>query len=151
MTAVLLTLSLLLACGEKSTAPASNRDARPVVSLGSVDIPGDAKSKDFAKALLGTTIKEFRPTDGGGATLIYTVMRFANDNTWKAEAYVKVEDMQIECTESGTWSMTEAESNNSAAVAWSVNSTDCAGRSEGNETRALLTLVNGGIEDIQFR
>ncbi len=151
MNAAFLALIPLVACGEKETPPGSNMSAKSNVSLGSLDIPKDAKSKDFAKNLLGAAIKDFQPTDGGGAKLVYSSMRFAADNTWKASAYVKVEDLEMECTESGGWTMTAADSGSTATVTWKVDATDCVGRSSGSETRALITLSGGAIKDIKFR
>ena len=145
-------MTLLMACGDKTPPASSGSASAPSsVSLGDVDIPDDSKSKAFAKGLLGLTLTDFQPTDNSGAKLVYKSMQFSNDNTWKATAYVEVEDMQMDCTESGTWTMSAAESNSSAAVAWTLSSTDCAGRDSGSETRALMTLSAGGLKDLKFR
>jgi len=146
-------MTFLVACGEKAAPPASSATASAPAkaSTGSVSIPGDSKSKAFAENLLNTTLSEFQPTDTSGAKLVYKQMRFANDNTWKASAYVQVEDMQMDCSESGTWTMGAADSASTATVSWKLDNTDCAGRDAGSESRALMTLSNGSLKDLKFR
>jgi hypothetical protein len=155
MRAALLSMTLLLACGEKSAPPASSLSATRTVSLVDIEIPGDAKSKDFALLLLGTTLTEFQPTDSSGAKFVYKTMRFSNGNTWSAEAYLylEAEDIRIDCKESGSWSMNPADSSSVAGVTWKVESSDCSGREGviGSATRAVMTLGKGGLEDIKFR
>ena len=153
MHAALISMTLLMACGEKAAPPASSATATPRVTLDNVDIPGDSKSKAFAMRLLATPLSELQPTDAAGAKFVYKTMTFSNGNTWSADAYLyyAAEDIQIDCKESGTWSMTPAESNELAGVNWKVEKTDCSGREAGGETRAMLTLGKDGLKDIKFR
>lgn len=110
--------------------------------------PDDATSKKFAANLLATTIENFTPSDGGGAKFEYTVFKFAGDNTWTAEGYVEIADERMECTESGAWTMDAAASASEATVTWTLDNTDCPGRSAGGETRALLKLTKNGVDAI---
>ena len=155
MRAFLILTTLLVACGEKSAPPASSASAAPSVTLTDVQIPGDSKSKAFAMRLLSTPLVELQPTDSAGAKFVYKKMTFSNGNTWSADAYLYLasEDIQIDCKESGTWTMTAADSSTVAGVTWKVDKSDCSGRDGvvGTETRAIMTLGKSGLEEIKFR
>jgi len=151
MRRVLVAMTLLAACGEKAAPPASSASASPTITLINVEIPGDSDSMAFAKLLLQTTLTNFKPTDSSGAKFVYKTMQFSNGNSWKAAAYIEMDDIQIDCEESGSWSITPAESATVAGVNWKVETTDCAGREAGGETRALMTLSKTGLTNIRFR
>lgn len=112
------------------------------------DVPDDGNSKKFASQLIETAIANFSPSDGGGATFKYSTLAFVGDNTWKADAYIEIQDERMECVESGGWTMEPAESSTVGTVTWKVESTDCPGRESGGQTRALLTLSKSGIDAI---
>ena len=147
-------LSLLL-----TTADAKKNkggDAEPVTSepteenaekLG--DVPSDGTSKKFAKKLLSTDINNFSPDAEG---LRYNKMTFNADNTWVADAVVSVMDEEMECHESGTWSMDAAKSNTVANMDWSITKTDCPTRQAPMNLRVEVTLVDtsSGI-NVNFR
>lgn len=151
MRTALFSMTLMMACSNKAATPASSQDAPPKVSLAGLEIPTDSKSEDFARRLLQTPLNNFSPTDAAGAKFVYTNLVFSTGNTWAAEAYVEFDEMQIECTESGTWSMTPAQSSTTAGISWTVAKTDCAGREAGGEVRALMTLGSKGLDSIKFR
>lgn len=119
--------------------------------LSAMQVPDDKASRDFAEKLVAITIRDFRPSDGGGAKFEYTTLGFAPDNTWKAAGYIEIQDERMECTESGTWSMEPAESGKIATISWALVKTDCPGRDAGGDTRALVTLGKTGFESIKFR
>ena len=112
------------------------------------DVPADGNSKKYAQKLIETEIKDFSPSDGGGAKFEYTRMQFAGDNTWSAEGYVEIADERMECEERGRWTMDPATSATEATVTWTLESTDCPGRESGGETRAVLKLTKSGLEAI---
>ena len=112
--------------------------------------PDDGASKKFGMQLMTSTLRNFRPSDGG-AKFQYDAMTFAADNTWKADGWVEFDDERMECAESGKWSMDPAESDKVATVTWTVDDTDCPGREAGAEVRAQLTLGKGGAVEAVFR
>ena len=114
-------------------------------------LPQDATSKAYVGNLVDTTFTNFRPVEGGGAVLNYDTMRFRPDGTWAAEGGVSIMEDTMECTESGSWSMEPASSESVSVVTWSVEATDCASRSPGSDTRAQITLEDGGRYKFQFR
>ena len=142
---------LTIACGEKKE-PASSADAaaeEPVAtSESSSTLPQDKASKAFVKALVDLEIARFSPTDDG--VLKYDTLVFSADATWSAQAAVEIMDERIECTESGGWSMDPATTDTNAAITWSVDTTNCAGREAGDVQRALVELSAGRF-DVSFR
>jgi len=112
------------------------------------DVPDDGNSKKFASKLIETSITDFRPSDGGGATFKYSSLSFIGDNTWKADAYVEIQDERMECIESGGWTMEPAESSTVGTVTWELESTDCPGRESGGKTRVQFTLTKNGVDAI---
>ncbi|GEM_PF-1984568 len=143
---------LTLACGEKKD-PASSADAAqdaPAEDIqeASDTLPQDKASQAFAKALVGLEITRFTPTDDG--VLKYDTLSFGADATWSANAAVEIMDERMECTEGGAWSMEPATSDTNAAITWSVDSTNCAGREPGDVQRALVELGAGSF-DVSFR
>lgn len=134
---------------KKDKGEAASADAGPDTSA--MDVPDDKSSKAFAEQLVGLTIQDFRPSDGGGAKFEYTTLGFSPDNTWKASGYVEIMDERMECTESGSWSMEPAESNKTATLSWKLDKTDCPGRESGGETRAVVTLGKSGFDSVKFR
>ena len=147
-------LSLLL-----NTADAKKNkggDAEPVTpestdaksdKLGNV--PSDDASKKFAKKLLDTDINNFSPDAEG---LRYNKMTFNADNTWIANAVVSVMDEEMECQESGAWTMDSAKSDTVANMDWSITKTDCPTRQAPMDLRVEVTLVDtsSGI-NVNFR
>ena len=142
----------LAACGKKE-APASAGDAvADAAPAQQADVPDDAKSRAFSERLLKLNVKEFAPSDGGGAKFMYDSLSFKPDNTWHAEGYVEADDERMDCKEDGTWTMEPAETETTAVVVWVVKKTTCISRETGDQTRALLTLSSTGeIDKIAFR
>jgi len=105
----------------------------------------------FAAALVANTTRNFTPTDSDGAVFEYTTLQFRGDGTWRAEGYVEAMDERMECVESGTWTIDDASSATVGTIAWSVGETSCVGRDSGTETRAEVTVSDGGIRSALFR
>ncbi len=143
----------LVACGSK-TPPVSSGDAAAAASAAADaatgDFPSDAASQAFVSALSALTITDFHAVDAGGARVILSTLNFKADNTWVAEGYVDAGEEQMECSENGTWTMDAAQSKTEATIDWVIAATDCVGRSEGDSTRALVTIDGGDVE-IAFR
>ena len=139
----------LLACGEKSGT--TSAPAAAAATNFTMELPDDGASRTFAETLVGGTTTNFAPTDSDGAAFEYTKLQFRPDGTWHAEGYVEAMDERMECTESGAWSMTAADSKTVATVSWTVKDTSCVGREAGTETRAQLTVSKTGIESAMFR
>ena len=139
----------IIACGEKSSTTSSPEAA--AATKFTMELPADATSRGFAEMLVASTTSDFTPTDGDGAKFEYTSLQFRPDGTWFAEGYVEAMDERMECTESGTWSMTAADSKTVATVTWVVGDTNCVGRDNANESRAQLTISKSGIDSAMFR
>lgn len=142
----------LVACGEK--APPENAGSAPTStpSTGKVaGAPGDSTSQSFARALVALTVKDFSASGASGATFKYTTLRFNADGTFSADGYVQIDDESMDCKESGPWSMDAAESATVAAVTWKVETTSCAGRDPGAETRAKIDLSDSDNPKFSFR
>lgn len=149
MLATVLTLTSLIACGEKT--PAATAAAAPAASQISMSIPDGGKAKAFAMAMIGTPTQNFSPSDNDGAVFEYTKLAFRGDGGWMAEGYVEAMDERMECAESGTWIIEEVESASIGMISWKVTDTDCVGRDNGTETRAKVTVGKAGIESALFR
>ena len=146
LTILLLPLALNTADAKKSKSPeAASADApadTPVEAQ--ADVPGDAASKKFSKALLAPEgFNNFVPDVEG---LVYKNVRFSPDNTWTADAAIELMDESMECTESGTWTMDPAQSPKTSGMEWSIDSTDCPSLDSGRKLRILATLNGTSIE-----
>lgn len=138
----------LFACGEK-TPPVAGGAAKGLAA--GADVPDDANSKAFARALVAKDTSNFKPTDAQGAKFVYTQLSFRGDNTWVANGYVEAMDERMECAESGTWTMSTADTPTLATMNWQLVKTNCAGREAGEDTRVQVTLGNSGISQALFR
>lgn len=145
----LLLASLLFACGDK-TAPNAAGAARGLPQ--GANVPDDANSKAFALGLIANPTSNFSPTDALGAKFRYTSFEFRGDNTWVAVGYVEAMDEKMECAESGSWTMSPADSPTVATMEWALEKTNCAGRDlAGGSTRVEITLGGSGITQALFR
>lgn len=107
--------------------------------------PSDSKSKAFIKALLNTGLTNFSPDAEG---LKYKTMTFNADNTFRVDAALTAMDEEIECAESGKWTMDAAESKTTASMNWSITSSDCPTRSTPIELRVKVLIEKN---EIHFR
>ena len=121
--------------------------AQPETVETKVEAPTDAKSKKFLKTLLSTEFENIAPEGDG---FLYKKIRFKNDNSWSADAVIIVMEEEMDCIESGTWTMDPATANNNAALTWKITSTDCPSREVGGSVRINATL-NGTSIDAQYR
>ncbi len=144
-----LALLTLAACGGKQAEP--EVAAEPVAAI-NANIPQDANSQSFAKALLGLNITNFRPSDAmGGAVLTYSSLSFRPDGSWHAAGQVAIGEDSMECNEQGSWSMEPADQATTATMTWSVETTDCAGRKAGTEQRVQMSILANGQYKVLFR
>ena len=148
-TLVIFFTSTLLACGEKTATTSS--PAAAAATAFTMDLPDDANSRAFAETLVGGVTTQFTPTDADGAAFEYTKLLFRPDGTWVAEGYVEAMDERMDCAESGSWSMSAADSKTVATVSWNVSETSCVGRDNGTQSRAQLTISKSGVESAMFR
>ena len=147
-----LVMALVAGCGPKAE-PASSGDAAAATSSSSKlgdQVPSDGTSQDFAKKLVALDITNHKAVDGDGVKLVYAQLSFEGDGSWNANGAVEVMDEEMECTESGTWSMSPASSSTVASVEWTLGKTNCAGRDTGTVVRAEATLSKSGW-DLKFR
>ena len=102
------------------------------------NVPTDKTSAKFAEKLLSTTGKNISPNAEG---LIYRELFFSADNTFSTNAVVAVMDEEMECAESGTWTMDAAKEANIANMSWEITSTDCPTRQAPISLRVEIELV----------
>ena len=114
-------------------------------SEAAANVPSDSKSKAFVKALLKTGLSGFTPDAEG---LTYKTMTFKADNTFQVDAALTAMDEEIECTESGKWTMDAAESKITASMNWSITSSDCPTRSTPIELRVKVLIDKN---EVHFR
>ena len=101
------------------------------------DVPDDDNSRTFSELLMEHPYRGFRPNN----QLRYTEMLFAGDNTWTAQGEQRLQgSATLPCTETGSWTMEAATTDDTAVVQWVVVNTDCLGRSGGSETRVQMTI-----------
>ena len=146
-----LTLGGPAFAGKKDKKSAAAVEPAGPAPVAAPTTPDDAKSRAFGQKLVSLSITDFKPSDGGGASMLYSTLRFGADNRFTASAYVAVADERMECTESGPWAMDPAESDATATVALTVEKTDCPGRDAGSALRMRLTLGKSGVDEVQFR
>jgi hypothetical protein len=146
----LLFLSLILTVADaKKNKGDTSSDSTEAKTEKLGDVPDDATSKKFATKLVKTNVNNFSPDAEG---LRYNTLTFNADNTWKADSVVAVMDEEMECTESGTWTMDPAKSGTVSNMNWTISSTDCPTRQAPQELRVEVTLVDStsGIH-VNFR
>jgi len=150
-TVILLIASLGMAQAKKAkkTTETQETSAQAVVpkTTAKANIPDDSNSKKYAKKLLSTTFTEFVPDVEG---LIYHKLKFNTDNSWTSDAAVVTPDGEMDCIESGTWTMDGTESTTVSTLALNITSTDCPSRESGVTVRFRATLRGSSI-DAQFR
>ncbi len=149
-----LALLLTAGCGPRSGETTSSGEAAeaPAASSKSLgdQVPSDSTSQGFARKLVGLAIQNHKAVDGDGVTLVYSTLSFEGDGSWNANGAVEVMDETMECTESGSWTMSEATSATVASVEWTVSETNCAGREPEAAQRAEVTLSKSDWE-LKFR
>ena len=146
-------LFVLAACGEKAP-PTNAGTATPEASAGSSTVtgaPSDDKSQAFAQTLMGASFRNFSPSGATGAKFMYNTLQFKADGTFSAAGYVEMDDEKMDCTETGGWGMEVADSKTLATVFWKVESTDCAGRDAGEESRAEVDLSDPSNPKFRYR
>lgn len=144
----LLALVAIVGCGKKNE-PASGGEAAASSGV-KANVPGDANSQAFAKAILSTPVRSFRPVSAGEVEFTYVTMTFKEDNSWLALAKMGAGDETVDCKEAGTWIMEPAESATTAMMEWKVANTDCPGRPANNIMRTKVVVKDGKYE-IYFR
>ena len=144
-----LLFALTLACGEKeeTSTAAVEEAATPSSSV----VPDDKNSQAFAKKLYDLDIKRFRPVEGDGIKLEYDSFVFKPDGSWVATGAVSVADESMECKEVGSWTMDPAETKDTATMTWTMDNTNCAGRSVPHEQRVEVTILDTGQFKVKFR
>ncbi len=147
MRATVLSFALALVAG------CPKQDAGAVAAAPSgpaADVPGDAASRAFAEALMGNPLQSFSPDDGGGASFSWKKVEFSGGNTWTATSVLSAGGEDVDCEESGKWSMEAAESATRATVVLQTAQSSCPGRAQDKQYRLLMTREGGGWQ-VLFR
>lgn len=143
-----LALLVLSACGPKEAPEAAPAAAQAEETM---KVPDDADSRKFANRLVGLDLKDWVPEDLGAADFRYTTFQFKKDNSWKGAVTLTIIDESVTCTESGSWSMEKADSDNVATVSWTILDTDCPGREKGKTIRGQMTITGEGKVEMLMR
>jgi hypothetical protein len=123
----------LAGCGSKK-APEPAAEAKPKITA---SMPDTAEAKGFAEKIVATGIKDWSPT--GSRDFKWTSATFHPDGALKVQAKIIAGGETIECPETGTWSIAEAESKTSGIVEWTIVKTSCATRENGTNKRIQLS------------
>lgn len=151
-------LTLAAGCGKKAAEPeaaaeAPAEEAAPAPAAMSAQMPDTKEAKAFAKTLVGTTVSNWSPLDGsgGGGELEYKEMTFDPSGSWAANAVLELGMDTVDCKESGTWAIDEAESKETATMSWKLDKTDCPSRETGVDLRVKMSITGGGQTKIMMR
>jgi len=152
-----MTISLLLiaaigtADAKKSKKTENTEETKSTETVATsnakANIPDDANSKKFAKALLTNAFSNFSPDIEG---LVYKSIQFKSDNSWTTDAAIITPDAEMECIEAGTWTLDPAESATTGTLLLKLETTDCPSREAGESIRFRATLRGTEI-DAEFR
>lgn len=149
MRTLALVSSLLLLAGCPKQEAASGTGAA-VAEAAAADVPSDAASRAFAETLMKNPLESFSPDDGGGASFKWKSLGFGAGNVWKAASVLSAGGEDVDCEESGRWSLEKAEAPTKATVVLQTQATSCPGRSESKEYRLVMTRDGGGWQ-VSFR
>ena len=144
-----LIILLLTSCAKGGESTSSGEASQPSRQIGA-NLPADSNSRDFIDAFMSLEIQDFRPGSSSGAILTYDNLTFRPDESWHADGSIRIGEDQMECSESGHWSMQPATSPTVATVTWTVDTGSCS-RSAGIEIRAQVSILEEGEYRIQFR
>lgn len=144
-----IALAALAGCKKSDSSTAAPEQAAEDKAQWGDQVPDDATSRAFAAELVRQTVEDFRVTDDG-AVLTYRSLRFKADGSWSASGEVAIADEEMECAESGEWTMDAAETETKAMVNYTIDRTDCAGREAGSDQRVMID-INGDDVVIRFR
>lgn len=146
-----LTLLPLVACGpKKAPEPAAKHDDGGITS--DTKLPDDADTRAFADHLIRHPIKNLKPSDGGGAEIMWTNVHFGPKNHFQATSTLAADNEVIDCEEDGDWEMNDkADSREKGIVEVTVTKSTCPGRPGNNKLRLLLTEGDGSNYTVVFR
>jgi hypothetical protein len=144
-----LIILLLTSCAKGGETTSSGESSQPSRQIGA-NLPSDSNSIDFIDAFVSLDIQDFRPGSSSGAILTYDNLTFRPDESWHADGSIRIGEDQMECSESGHWSMQPATSPTVATVTWTVDAGSCS-RSAGIELRAQVSILEDGEYRVQFR
>lgn len=147
----LVIAATVLACGKKAPpeAPADDDDEAQAITA---EMPDTPEARKYARRLVDTTVSNWQAAGGAtGAVVNYTALTFAPDGTWSAEAMFEADFEEIECKETGTWTIAAADSAETATMEWHLGKTSCPAREAGETTRVEMTLFRNGEVKIAYR
>jgi hypothetical protein len=144
-----LIILLLTSCAKGGESTSSGQPSQASRQIGA-NLPSDSTSIDFIDSFVSLDIQDFRPGSSSGAILTYANLTFRPDESWHADGAIRIGEDQMECSESGHWSMQPADSSTQATVTWTIDAGSCS-RSVGIEIRAQVSLLDDGEYRIQFR
>ena len=132
-------------CEKKKVEMKSPQTLPPAQAHQLLPMSQGQQEQGIVKALLKTGLSGFTPDAEG---LTYKTMTFKADNTFQVDAALTAMDEEIECTESGKWTMDAAESKTTASMNWSITSSDCPTRSTPIELRVKVLIDKN---EVHFR
>jgi len=103
--------------------------------------PKSVKDK-FIGTLAQTEFINYDVPIGGGGSLAYPTLKFAEDGTWAAPAVLKLADEPFDCEESGTWEIVDNGPIDllTSRMMMTMDSTDCPGRTAPQEKKIEIRI-----------
>jgi hypothetical protein len=141
----ILFAAAITGCGSKKAPEAAAAPAKPEITA---SIPDSPEATALAEMLIERGISDWSPT--GSRDFKWTKATFRPDGALSVEAKINAGGETIECPETGTWSIAEAESKSGGIVEWDIVKTSCATRDNGTSQRIQLTF-SGSETKISFR
>jgi hypothetical protein len=102
---------------------------------------------DFIEALLATGVVGY-DVAGEGASVVYDTMDLQEGGTYKAATTLRLEgEDPFPCVESGSWALDNDESQSATVgmVTFSLENTDCPGRTAPRSWRAKLEISGSDV------
>jgi hypothetical protein len=141
----LVIAATIAGCGSKKAPEAAAEPAKAQITA---SMPDSAEATALAEQLVEHGINDWSPT--GSRDFKWTKASFHPDGSLKVAAKIIAGGETIECPETGTWSIAEAESKSGGIVEWNIVKTSCATRDNGTTQRVQLSY-SGSETKISFR
>lgn len=143
-------LFALIGCPKEEKSTGNGVLAQEGGITSETELPDDKDTRKFADHLVRNPIPNFKPTDGGGADLMYKTISFGHKNHWQAAAELSASGETITCEEAGKWTMEKAESADKAVINMDTQKSSCPGRSGNDQYRVSVTIESGSYS-VVFR
>jgi len=131
--------TLALSVGLLLAVSSCKKEVEPETS--GAPAPKSVKDK-FVGALAQIEFINYDVPIGGGGSLTYTTLHFAEDGTWIGDASLELADEPFDCEESGVWEIVDNGPIDAvtARMMMKMEETDCPGRSSPQQKKIEIRL-----------